>query len=147
MIKCCSILKIWLEVSNSDVIYININILNSCPTQGRVEGWDVMKPLYYRSVSSKGAGRPRLSTITRADEMKRNGWDECGENGGMKFVVGENGRNPEKNLPRPRFVHHETHMERPRCELGTPAVGGERLTACATRPLYVIYILIKIESK
>ena len=52
----------------------------------------------------------------------------------MKFVVGENGRNPEKNLPRPRFVHHETHMERPRCELGTPAVGGERITACATRP-------------
>ena len=53
----------------------------------------------------------------------------------MKFVVGENGINPEKNLPRPRFVHHETHMEGPRCELGTPAVGGERLTACASRPL------------
>ena len=52
----------------------------------------------------------------------------------MKFVVGENGRNPEKNLPRPRFVHHETHMEGPRRELVTPAVGGERLTACATRP-------------
>ena len=52
----------------------------------------------------------------------------------MKFVVGENGRNPEKNLPRPRFGHHETHMEGPRRELGTPAVGGERLTACATRP-------------
>ena len=32
----------------------------------------------------------------------------------MKFVVGENGRNPEKNLLRPRFVHHETHMEGPR---------------------------------
>ena len=30
-----------------------------------------------------------------------------------------------------RFVHHETHMEGPRRELGTPAVGGERLTACA----------------
>ena len=44
----------------------------------------------------------------------------------MKFVVGENGRNPEKNLPRPRFVHHEIHMEGPRRELGTPAVGGER---------------------
>ena len=28
----------------------------------------------------------------------------------MKFVVGENGRNPQKNLHRPRFVHHETHM-------------------------------------
>ena len=52
----------------------------------------------------------------------------------MKVVVGENGRHPVKNLPRPRFVHHETHMEEPRRELGTPAVGGERLTACATRP-------------
>ena len=52
----------------------------------------------------------------------------------MEFVVGENGRNPEKNLSRPRFVHHETHMEGPRREFGTPAVGGERLTACATRP-------------
>ena len=52
----------------------------------------------------------------------------------MKFLVGENGRYPVKNLPRPRFVHHETHMEGPRCELGTPALGGERLTACATRP-------------
>ena len=60
----------------------------------------------------------------------------------MKFVVGENGRNPEKNLPRPRFFHHETHMEGPRREFGTPAVGGERLTACATRPnnLYTIII-------
>ena len=47
---------------------------------------------------------------------------------------GENGRNPEKNLPRTRFVHHETHMEWPRRKLGTPAVGGERLSACAMRP-------------
>ena len=52
----------------------------------------------------------------------------------MKFVVGENGRNPVKNLPTSRFVHHETHMEGPRRELGTPAEGGERLTACASRP-------------
>ena len=44
----------------------------------------------------------------------------------MKFVVGENGRNPVKNLPRPRFVHHETHMEGPRRKLQTPAVGGRR---------------------
>ena len=27
-----------------------------------------------------------------------------------------------ENLPRPRFVHHETHMDGPRRELGTPAV-------------------------
>ena len=44
-------------------------------------------------------------------------------------MVGENGRNPVKNPLRPRFDHHETHMEGPRRELGTPAVGGERLTA------------------
>ena len=48
----------------------------------------------------------------------------------MKFVVGENGRNPEINQPRPHFVHHKTHMEGPRRDLGTPAVGDERLTAC-----------------
>ena len=58
----------------------------------------------------------------------------------MKFVVWENGRNPEKNLPRPRFVHHETHMEGPRRELGTPAMGGERLTTCATRPPFIAYL-------
>ena len=52
----------------------------------------------------------------------------------MKVVVGENARNPAKNLPKPRFVYHETHMEGPRRELGTPAVGGEHLTACAMRP-------------
>ena len=55
----------------------------------------------------------------------------------MKCVVRENER-PEKNLPKPSFVHHETHMEGPRRELGTPAVGGERLTASATRPPLII---------
>ena len=40
---------------------------------------------------------------------------------------------PREKPTRPRFVHHETHMEESRRELGTPAVGGERLTACATR--------------
>ena len=64
----------------------------------------------------------------------------------MKFVAGENGRNSEKNLPRPRFVHHETHMEGPRRELGTPAVGGERLTACATRPPYLADRLKKLRG-
>ena len=84
-------------------------------------------------------------TITRADEMKLMRW--VWRSGGMKFVVGENGINPEKNLPRPCFVHHEPHMEWPRRELGTPEVGGERLTACATRPpiggmKYVIYFTV-----
>ena len=64
----------------------------------------------------------------------------------MKFVVGENGRNPVKNLPRPRFVHHEIDMEEPRHELGTSAVGGERLTACATRPPLFLIIVIMIPA-
>ena len=49
------------------------------------------------------------------------GW----RNGGLKFVAWEHGRNPEKTLPRVRFVHHESHMDWPRRELGTPAVAGE----------------------
>ena len=123
---------IWI-VGRMALSFFTINILNSCPTQGRVEGWDAMKPRYCRSVNSKGVGRPRLT------HHHKGGWNETKwmrcvwRNGGMKFVVGENGRNPEKHLPRPRFVHHETHMEGPRRELGTPAVGSERLTACATR--------------
>ena len=93
-----------------------------------------MKPLYYRSVSSKGAGRPRLTHHHKGGRNETKWMRRVWINGGMKFVVGENGRKPVKNLPRPRFVHHKTHMEGPRSELGTPAVGGERLTACATRP-------------
>ena len=104
------------------------NILNSCPTQGRVEGWDAMKPRYYRSVSSKGAGRLRLTHHHKGwwNGTKWMRW--VWRNGGMKFVVRENGRNRAKNLPRSRFVHHETHMEWPRRELGTPAhcSGGRR---------------------
>ena len=80
-------------------------------------------------------------TITRADETKWMRW--VWRNGGNKLVVRENGRNPVKNLPRPRFVHHETHVEGPRRELGTPAVGEERLTAYATRPQHS---LLKMSS-
>ena len=123
----------WKKQRNKQVNSI-MYILNSCPTQGRVDGWDVMKPLYYRFMSSKGAGQPRMM------HHHKGGWNETKwmrwvwRNGGMKFVVVENGRNPVKNLPRPHFVHHETHMEGSRRELGTPAVGGEHLTTCATRP-------------
>ena len=41
---------------------------------------------------------------------------------------------PREKPTQTHFVHHETHMEGPRRELGTPVVGGECLTACAMRP-------------
>ena len=48
---------------------------------------------------------------------------------------GKTGRNPERYLPRLRFNHHETYLEWQRREIGTPAVGGERLTAWVKEPL------------
>ena len=44
----------------------------------------------------------------------------------MKLAVEENGRNTEKNLLRPSFVPRNPHGV---TEVGTAAVGGERLTA------------------
>ena len=46
------------------------------------------------------------STITKVDEMKWMRW--VWRNDGMKFVAGENWKNPEKNLFKLSFVHHET---------------------------------------
>ena len=53
-----------------------------------------MKPLYYRSVSSKGAGRPRLTHHHKGWWNETKWMRRVWRNGGMKFVVGENGRNP-----------------------------------------------------
>ena len=64
----------------SYIIIINIlNILNSRPTQGRVKGWDAMKPHIIGPWVARVQADHAWHTITRADEMKRNGWDECGE--------------------------------------------------------------------
>ena len=41
-----------------------------------------------------------------------------------------NRRNLEKSLSRSHFVYHENDMVLLRRELGTPAVGSERLTTC-----------------
>ena len=38
----------------------------------------------------------------------------------------------EKSSEKLRFVHHESHMEWPKCEFGTPKVGVEHLNAYTT---------------
>ena len=93
-----------------------------------------MKFLYWRSVVSKDTGRWRLIHHHRGGWNKSKWMRWVWRSGAIKFVARENGRNPEKNLPRLRFVHHETYMEWPRRELGTPGMGEERLTAWATEP-------------
>ena len=65
-------------------------------------------------------------TLAGVDEMRWMRW--MWRSGGMKFVAGENGRNPENKLPRLRLVHHETHMEWTSRELEIQVVGGEYLT-------------------
>ena len=48
-------------------------ILNSRPTQGRIEGWNAMKPMHGRSVNSKDVGRSRLT------HHHKSGWNEMNE--------------------------------------------------------------------
>ena len=68
--------------------------------------------------------RPHLTHHRRGkcNETKWMRW--VWRNGGMKFVAGENGRNPEKTLLKLRFVHHETYMGWPRRELGPSRCGA-----------------------
>ena len=72
-------------------------------------------------------GCPTMPDAPSQGQMR---WDE------MKWMrwVWRN----KKNLPRPSFIHNETHMVWPRRDFVTPAVGGERLTACTTRPVGLI---------
>ena len=63
----------------------------------------------------------------------------------MKFVVGVNGRNPEKNQPRLRFVHHETQgVTEVRTRDPSLAVGSERVTACSTESSQYMYFIVVI---
>ena len=133
-INCCNRNISW-DISGQcfwTCIQIFINKISNRVRQ-RV-GWrnTCGEALILKVMNSKDAGRPRLTHHHRGkwNDKKWMRWEW--RNGGTKFVVG---RNPEKNLPRPHFVHHETHMEwPPRRKLGTPEVGGERLTAYAMRP-------------
>ena len=90
--------------------------------RGWVEGWDVMKVV-------KNASRPLLAHHHRGwcNYMKQMRW--VWRNHGMKFVAGE--------TPRKIYSDHETHMQWPRCELGTPAMGD----ACAMSPHHLIKIV------
>ena len=83
-------------------------------------------------------------TIIEANKIKWNYINEMSVEKSRNEICDRGERsNSEKILPRPRFVHHDTHMEGPRRELGTPAVGGERLTAFATGPPNNYYIFDK----
>ena len=102
-----------------------------------------MKPLYWRTVNSYDVGRPRLTHHPKGARSKVK-WAMClWKNGGIKFFVGENGRIPEKNLPRLRFVYHK---QWPRRELVTTAVGSERLTAYAAQPSSLVHTLLHFEA-
>ena len=112
-----------------------INILNSCPTQSRVEVRDAMKPLYYRTVSSKGAGRPRL---THHHKGWWNGtkWMRWVFEKWWNEICGRGKREKPREKPtqtpfRPPRNPHGVTETRTR----DPSGGSERLTACATRPL------------
>ena len=74
------------------------------------------------------------------NEMKRNEMNERSVKKRWNEIYGRIKREkPEDNVPRLRSVHHETHMKWQRRELGTPVVGGERLTAWATESLLLEY--------
>ena len=106
---------------------------------GRVEGCNATKPLYWRVC----ADRPRLKHHHRDvwNEMKRKEWYEIWAM--VEWNLWQEKMKKKRTLPRLRFVQHETHVNWPRRELGTPEVGGERLTSCATKaPAEAIYLLI-----
>ena len=107
------------------IIYeiLDNNLLYSYPTQGGSKNELPWKPLYCRSLNSKDVAPSQ-------GPMKWNELDESWKMMEWNFGQGKTGETPRKT--RPRFIHHETKMELPRREFGTPAVGVERLTACVT---------------
>ena len=59
------------------------------------------------SVNNKDVDRQRLTHITAANEMNEMSVEKwCNE-----ICYGGKLENPQENLPTPRFVYHETHME------------------------------------
>ena len=93
-----------------------------------------------KSVNNEDAGRPRLSHLHRSWWNKWNEMIEMDVEKWWNEICSGGKRNkPRENLTRPRFVHHESHIEWPRCEHGTQAVRSERLTACTTWPPFTVF--------
>ena len=67
----------------SPSIYVYI-ILNSCPTQDRVEGRDAMKHLYWKFVNNKDDGRPRLAHHHKGEWNETKWLIRVWINGGVK---------------------------------------------------------------
>ena len=105
---------------------------------GRGMRWD--EAPYYRSVSSKGAGRPRLTHHHKGwwNETKWMCLEKC-----WNEICGRGKREKSREKPTltpflpPRNPHGVTET---RTRDPSAAVGGERLTACATRPQHVAII-------
>ena len=134
------LLYIWKNIILCDDPW-NILFITKYPQlvsdTGPGPGIDKVKPLILKVWLTRI--RPTTpDAITGTDEMKRNELDGRGEMVECNFWQGKMGGTPRKPA-RLCFVHHETHMERPRWELGTPEVGGERLTACAVQSTFVYY--------
>ena len=124
-----------LYVGQCTIISYLIHKISSTRVQHKVGSRDEMRWSPY--IVGQWIARVPADHACRTTQgrMKWNEMDEMSVEKLWNEICGRGkGRNPEKNLPRARFVHHETHMEWPRRELGTPVVGGERLTACATGP-------------
>ena len=92
-----------------------------------------MKPLYWRSVNSKDAGGARLTHHHKGQTK----WNEINE---MRVVVewricvrGKLEKPREKPTQTPFLPPRNPH-EVTETQSRDPAVGGERLTACATEP-------------
>ena len=92
---CCLDTNIMTDI----ILFLRSNRLNTCPTQCQVQVWNMMKPLYWRTLNSKDAGRQPLGSsqgLMKWNKTKLMGW--VYKNYGMHFCIGENGINPYPKL-------------------------------------------------
>ena len=106
-------------------------------TRVRYKGWSFDEMRWCHFIEdlriAKLSADHACRTITEADEIKWNEMNEMSVEKWWNEICGRGKRrNRDNSLPSLRLVHHVTHMEWSRSELGITAVVGERrLTACS----------------